>query len=470
MNYDSVFKEQFTKYCEIGEFGEEFIEIDYSDFNIDSFDNKNFWTDAVSVIKETQRYILIKTLLKRIQHEFLKGDGHGLNYYLSTRIRHGYCDSKLTKAFQDVNLLLLKEKDDSVEYTINPYWDRILPKSSKCGEEIKVSLSHFSKIIGNKIYQVKKEWLTIKEKNEEKGLLDYTFFVDTCLNIFDKENTDYNIFIECVERAFWEFTEIQLKKIRMLINTDLKDYFYEQLANLEKELSCISRDNSVSEYLDQLLYDIKGTRPRLVENLKEFSDVLYKQDIIYEDFDIHAVIEVAMDIQRSINVDFSRIKSYQQIDVKEKFKGKFFPHFVDVLNIFIDNAFKHSGIIKLEEMEINIEVTSNADVKEYLKEMNTDKMTEQEYKKWMRIMVLNKLNIDIDRDNVLRRVKEILDNVSNSELIKEITQKEGGTGLYKVCNTLKYHFDALYGIFYGIENDYFFITIILGYDNLIVEE
>ena len=102
--------------------------------------------------------------------------------------------------------------------------------------------------------------------------------------------------------------------------------------------------------------------------------------------------------------------------------------------------------------------------------MNTDKMTEQEYKKWMRIMVLNKLNIDIDRDNVLRRVKEILDNVSNSELIKEITQKEGGTGLYKVCNTLKYHFDALYGIFYGIENDYFFITIILGYDNLIVEE
>ena len=117
MNYDSVFKEQFTKYCEIGEFGEEFIEIDYSDFNIDSFDNKNFWTDAVSVIKETQRYILIKTLLKRIQHEFLKGDGHGLNYYLSTRIRHGYCDSKLTKAFQDVNLLLLKEKDDSVEYT-----------------------------------------------------------------------------------------------------------------------------------------------------------------------------------------------------------------------------------------------------------------------------------------------------------------------------------------------------------------
>lgn len=470
INYDTVFKEQFMKYCEIGEFGEEFIEIDYSDFKRVSSRHEDFWTNPVNVIKEKQRYILIKTLLKRIQHEFLKGDGHGLNYYLSTRIRHGYCDSKLTKAFQDVNLLLLKEKDDSVEYTINSYWDRILSKNTKYGEEIKVFLSQFSKKIGDKIYQVKKEWLTIKEKDDEKGLLDYTFFVDTCVDILDKGNTDYNIFIDCVERAFWEYTEIQLKGIRTLINTNLKDYFYEQLAWLEKELSNISRDDSVSKYLDQLLYDIKGTRPKLVENLNEFSDVLYKQDIVYEDFDIHAVIEVVMDIQRSINVNFSKIKSTQQVDVAEKFKGKFFPHFVDVLNIFIDNAFKHSEIVRLEEMEINIEVTSNVDVEEYLKRMNIDKMTEQNYKRWMRIMVLNKLNININRDNVLRKVKEILDNVSNSELIKEITQKEGGTGLYKVCNTLKYHFDALYGIFYGIEKDYFFITIILGYDNLIVEE
>ncbi|MBD5507501.1 MAG: hypothetical protein HDR05_05520 [Lachnospiraceae bacterium] len=470
MNYDTVFKEQFMKYCEIGEFGEELIEIDYSDFNSVSLNHENLWTDPVSIIKENQRYILIKTLLKRIQHEFLKGDGHGLNYYLSTRIRHGYCDSKLTKAFQDVNLLLLKEKDDSVEYTINPYWDRILPKNSKYSEEIKVSLSHFSKKIGNKINQVKKEWLTIKEKHEEKGLLDYTFFVDTCLELLNKGNTDYNIFIDWVERMFWDYTEIRLNEIRTLINTDLKDYFYQQLAWLEKELSSISGDNRVSKYLNQLLYDIKGTRPKLVEKLNEFSDVLYKQDIIYEDFDINAVIEVVMDIQRSINADFSKIKITQQVDVTEKFKGKFFPHFVDVLNIFIDNAFKRSGITRLEEMEISIEVTSNVDVEEYLESMDIDKITEENFKKWMQIMVLNKLHINVDKDNVWRKVKEILDNVSNSEIIKEITQKEGGTGLYKVCNTLKYHFDAVYGIFYGFQKEYFFITIILGYDNLIAEE
>lgn len=115
--------------------------------------------------------------------EFLFNEKYGLNTFLSSRIRHGYCKKQLTTVFQEYNLLSKKKKNNSEEYLINEYWDGILPENAKGSEEIKKYLSKFTLNIEKKVDDIKKNWLSIKYREENESILDYTLCVNQCLLI-----------------------------------------------------------------------------------------------------------------------------------------------------------------------------------------------------------------------------------------------------------------------------------------------
>lgn len=54
--------------------------------------------------------VILKGIITTITEEFLFNEKYGLNTFLSSRIRHGYCKNQLTTIFQEYNLLSKKKK------------------------------------------------------------------------------------------------------------------------------------------------------------------------------------------------------------------------------------------------------------------------------------------------------------------------------------------------------------------------
>ena len=206
---ESTLREDFNRYLAMKDLDEGLISYDIY--------NEDYISDLKKIVDEinekiktnavySQKMIILKGIITTITEEFLFNEKYGLNTFLSSRIRHGYCKKQLTTVFQEYNLLSKKKKNNSEEYLINEYWDGILPENAKGSGEIKKYLSKFTLNIEKKVDDIKKNWLSIKYREENESILDYTLCVNQCL-LIDMDNIiDFNTFYDEIIELLWKYT------------------------------------------------------------------------------------------------------------------------------------------------------------------------------------------------------------------------------------------------------------------------
>lgn len=463
--------EDFNRYLAMRNLDDEIISYDI--YSVDYINDLKKIVDEMNEKIKTspvysQKIIILKGIITTITEEFLFNEKYGLNTFLSSRIRHGYCKNHLTSVFQEYNLLSKKIQNNSSEYLINEYWDDILPEDTQASKEIKKSLSNFTLNIEKEIEYIKKYWLSIRFKEENDGLLDYTKFVNQCL-LIDMDNiVDFNTFYDEIINLLWNHTMNLFKILRRKIQGELLTFFQNELTKLLEDIGKVT-DKTVKENIKLITNNINLCKTKIGGKAKEFANVFDKRDVSYLDFTMDDLIDTCLEIVTKLNSGMSEVKLERCIEDSRRYKGEYFPYFVDAVNILINNALEHSGITDLSELLLSIIVKEENDyfVIQMMKEEFERRKIRIEDSNFMSLTVSNFLSKDTDITMLEDKIKNIFDKTKDMETVKKYSQSEGGTGLYKLYKTFHYNINTPSTIFYSIEKQKFSISILFGLTKIV---
>lgn len=374
--------------------------------------------------------------VEKIKMSYLSESPYSLEGFLSTRIRHNYCNDKLKRVFDEQNIFSKKATDGSNEYIINEYWQSKMNNAEY--EIIKGDLAVFSKSIDAKIQEIKDFWIRIKKDQNSPGMFDY---LDFTYNFINYVVMDFNVmlknpseFIEGVIIALDEYTNKILELIRTRIENELAPYYYNSLLGLEEAIKDKVFDRNIKS---ELLRKIETCKAKYIEDINGFKDIFWMDKTKYPDFLISELIDFCLQIERDMNKDFEKTIVSIKNGYQNRFQGYIFPYLVDIIGILFRNAVQHSKFNDLSELKIELVIDKIGDcvLPEVLYNGIPDNIRDSVN---MVINIKNNLSKSVNENEVEEIVHEIIDNISNGTYL-ENSNSEGGSGLYKIAKLLDYN-------------------------------
>lgn len=464
LTHRSQWEQSYRKYLALSDFDTLIIDLNLSNQNISEFDT--VYLQRMSSKRTTQEIVVFNNIVGQIEDECLFSVQYGLETYLSSRIRHGYCKGQLTSFLSDLHLLSMRTNEKSDEYFLNEYWDSRIPPYASAREEINAILSEFTKSIESKINEILKCWLRIRHDKQSEGMFDYTNFVAVCTETYvDAHIQDFTVFYNRIIDAFWEYSEMILKDVRTRINDELTEFYLNTINVMETNLQNIS--DSVPA-LNELLTNCKLAKAKVTSAMKQFAEVFSVDNAPYNNF---TMSDLTVSCRRAVEKVHSESSAAQWIidaDDTYEFRGKFFASFVDILCIFLNNAIEHSGIDKMEQLQISISILEldEQGVEEYRKLGRLGKLSSKGH--FFEMRVTNTLNLSLSQEDLVVKLNKSFERIRGGTNTQELIQGEGGSGLYKLCNTAQYNIETDYLITYEVDDNTVTFSYCFSADELIV--
>ncbi len=470
-----LFEEDFQKYLMFKSFNKDIEGFDVTDettiFAIKQIVN-SMNEDIKQNILYSQTIIALKDLIADITYEFVHNEHYGLDTFLSSRIRHGYCKSQLTKELREFHLMLTTLDDESPNYNVYQFWDdkvNVEEENDYC--ILKNSLSEFTRSIEEKIQEIRRKWIRVRLSKDEVGMFDYTSFVSSML-IIDKQNIiDFDLMYNNIIFSLWNITNESLSRIRDRINTELKSFYYEKLDVLEYEVKKLE-NSSVKGLAQELSNNITMCRAKISTIMSEFANIFYKDDVVYEDYTLNDLITTCMGIEKQIHVDFEDAIIEANAKGNVRLSGSSFSYFVEIIIMLLNNAVSHAGYSSMKDIELSLNICMDENdptVIEIVKALANDK------RNWMKENLLvttvkNNLSPEKDIETIRLKVAEIFEYAKDAQKLKYYSTLEGGSGLYKIYKTINYNMSVPYVILYSVEEGSFSLTLAVDASNLITKE
>lgn len=475
-----LWEEDYANYVETKKFDREIYSTDIESFkgmsDVDFFKKrtKGINSEIKNDLVYHQEILMLKSLLNNILDDLLTSTNHGLETYLSSRIRHGYTKNHLTHVFYMYNLMSKSDAGDNGNYYVNEFWDNKNYSDQHNFNEFKDLISEFTANIDTKVNIINNEWIQIKRNKNDTGLFDYTDLVDIFIvGYHNKSFRNLKDLFDGFVQTFWIKTEVNLKELRIKVDEDLKKYYYSSLDNLENKVSDLNK-RGIELVISDFLSSINLCRTGIETTIKDFSAVFEKPNMEHNNFTMSELCETALSISNKMFRQFDNIKIQKDISSEEIYDGKYFPHLIDSLGILINNAIEHSGLSKLSELELVIEVsTLNEDSEEekYYRDIFSTKNINLRQKPVFNIItVKNNLGNHVDKKILETKIKKAFEQVESFDSIKEFIQSEGGTGLIKLTNIFKNSMPVPFSILYDVQDSSISISIVFENESIVIEK
>ncbi len=396
---------------------------------IDANEEEKKQTLSIKINKEYLHYqsenAFYLYIIKTIIYNYLMNGRYGLNTYLGTRIRHNYCQQYLFSVFEKWNLLSKKEKDNSIDYVINNYWEQA--GNIKENNEIIRVLNEFSRNMNNELQIIKNEWIQIKSKHKKDGLFDYDNMDNLILNYTLIVKNSYEIvYYTTVEKMNKKTAEL-LETIREKLGETLKNFFDEQLSELKTKLRSLQLSDEISQ---DIFFKIQKCEEELPNTIANFQNIFNFENICYSDFIMQKVVDCNLAIFQKLYPDNKKNILVTKISANKFIKGSFFPDWIDIIGIIFQNAKEHSKYQDFEKAYFKINIC-------YI-EINGNN--------WMHINTSNYVNESLEKIQVMdKKIGVCIYNIHKNKFLEE-SIKEEGSGLYKIARIIKYNF--------GVEAEY----------------
>lgn len=447
LTHRSQWEPSYRKYLALSDFGPLFIDLHLADQDISEFDTVYLQRTK----RTTQEIVVFNNIVEQIEDECLFSVQYGLETYLSSRIRHGYCKGQLTSFLSELHLLSMRTNEKSDEYFLNEYWDSRIPPFAPVREDINIILSEFTKSIENKINEILKCWLRIKQDKQREGMFDYTGFVPACTEAFAHAHIqDFTVFYNRIVDAFWEYSEALLKSVRARINEELTEFYINAIDAMETKLQNIINPLPA---LNELLTNCKLAKAKVTFAMKQFAEVFSADNAPYNNFTMSDLTVSCRRAVEKVHSESSTAKWVIDADTTYEFRGKFFAPFVDILCIFLNNAIEHSGIHKMEQLQISISIfeLNEQGVEKYRKLGGFKGLSSE--KQFFEMKVTNTLNPSLSQEDLEAKLDKTFEKIRRGANVQELIQGEGGSGLYKLCNIAQYSIETEYLVTYEINAD-----------------
>ncbi|MDX7750394.1 hypothetical protein [Aeromonas caviae] len=388
-------------------FDSEFNEI-FSDL-LDKGGNSNKWR---SLDKNSEADMVFISLLARLSDEFLNSPEYGLDFYLSKRIRHQSFIGLIRGPLEFDNLITTKESTGG-EYDSN---HDLLNKFNKLPPEdihrIDSELKKFSKRFDDLLENTKNSFFQIESPDKPKGLikLEINEKVLFLLKMTTHKLENFSDFIDFAVSVFWTLLSYSLDRVRVYINTNLKQNVSSLFDELVQNLKKCSQLNDIE--LVKLVHNIKTCSIKVQRELDQAALWFSRNDTVesvQSTFDANQLLDIAIDSTLKCHQSFHPKIDKKVINNDDLLLTTPTLVFVyDVMFVALGNICRHSGV-----EQPNIFITTEITQTTYSIEIKSD-------------FSPSNLKLTMDKLDEIR-------TLIKGRRFERRTRKEGGSGLLKIA-------------------------------------
>lgn len=397
---------------------------------------------------------VFRNLLKDLRDEFVSSPEHGLDKYLSVRIRHGTLSGELRKPLENHSLITTRDHKTG-EYKFNEYWTARLgiPVNGNLYKEFNERLARFSKEFDQFVKHILSEWIQVKKDPEGVGLFNFslTEYDATVISKWLTPNTTFEQFLDYVFEIFNDKLEKSLVNIRTKIDTEAKDTVSSMLTSLRTDLEQYGDYLSQGPYFHFDTTDISNAiwaaRTGMLNAFNRVGDwfKLSKSEL-NEPFVAEEAVEISKGtLLRTSPYGFSVEISIINQEQSFTLPGKHLNNLVDIfINVF-QNIIKHSDTESTPHGEVTIT---------YLQDS-------------VRFHIENIIGPGVASNNAISKIQAIKAAMREAAQSRFVIT-EGGTGLHKILRIIAHDFkNAMPQMDFGyIGRDRFFVDFTVQTEGL----
>lgn len=314
---------------------------------------------------DSEADVQFEALFSEVTNEFLRG-AHGLNAYLSTRIRHGTLLNTLRKPVADEQLVTSREEGKAI-YIRNQYWKNIQEHDKDHfieWEETLNALDTFSSEFDAVLEHMRDKLLQIKIIHELKddGVNSEALFLYQSSNLerrfvqeLDRSTTNLDEFISICLNILWEKTDENLANVQRVLETTIRERLMLPFTNLTNRVDAVAVGiPAAGELLNAIGRARTATQAKLGLVISWFTrnEVYDRQDYAPE-----FPFNIALNMVKNT---ISAAASWKQVSVKNNtptslMPGRTLDGMVYVFYGLLENAILRSGLAA-DELQLDAEI------------------------------------------------------------------------------------------------------------------
>ncbi|WP_434626220.1 hypothetical protein J3P95_24620 [Pseudomonas sp. Z5-35] len=356
-------------------------------------------------------------MFAEVTNEFLRGD-HGLNAYLSTRVRHGKLSNALRKPAAD-EYLVTERKEGSTFYVPNYHWAQTLSGlDQEQHEQLSEVLEIFASTLDSIISHVKDDLIQVRVTHElvSKDTNHFALFAYQTTNLErmymqanDATVKSLDEFIDLCVDTLWDKTDANLVLVQNVLRTEIRQKLSSAFDELNRSLYSLSFADRLGELINHVFRARTNTQAQL-NNVTSW----FKRSEVYDrqDYSIEFPMLVATNMIRN---SISGARDWEGIDlniseVQGLMPGRSLDAMVDMFCVLFENAIGHSG-----ESLTNLKVSADL------------RFVDGCFNATLRNSVFNRTFAERDESR-LQRIRAELTKDDN----RNKAQKEGRSGFHKL--------------------------------------
>ncbi|MEB6631173.1 hypothetical protein [Kluyvera cryocrescens] len=416
---------------------------DISDF-LQLKDNSIDTEKKVLQVPENEADELLYQLFCDLKDAFLFENEHGLNSYLSKRIRHNSIAGFLRGAVENENLVTLK--DSRKKYLLNTYWkerlDNIYPELvvDKSLRELEIFGSSFD----NTTHFIRDELIQIKSLNKPTGGIfinqeQMIILFHIARSFMKKNKYEVNAWVEVATTLFWHMLEPSLSELRASLSNEYKSifqtYFDTLKQNLIKHAGMDISGHEIFNSINNASSELYILLDRASEWLKKGQSELSKNSYSLNEI-LDIAIRAALVRHKGCNINVNK-----SIDKTIELRADSLVVLSDIILIVIGNISEHSGLRKSAELSITANFTPDRS----------------------KLAFSFKSKVSPGKDNYENNLEleKIRKKIASNDYVSNIAI-EGKSGLIKIASIVQPHASG-YIDFGFLDVEHFYINIEMPY-------
>jgi hypothetical protein len=413
-------KDSFTRYQSLLSVGIEIqgdVEVTNSDTMLDdsvesprladSVENRAVLSQDLPDVPTNEAATLLVNMIQLLLKICYIDPFHGLDCYLSMRIRHGALSGQLRAPLEEEKVITQRESGTD-EYFANAYWiGRLGAVGPIVVQKIDDRLRRFSRDYDAMINEFARNKIQIRSTDKPDGAFAATVPPQSILLLAHEIHleTTFDSFVDLCFALFWESVDESLRGLREHIDHVLRPMLQNMFISLMTDMETITSARATPE----LNSAIRTAQTRAYQSLDQVKDWFRQaKPLPPKYFTFKEIVEIGLQQVRKIYHEFDpRLK----LDADQTPPFGNLSRFSDIFFILFANIWKHSGTGNRPEVRVSASVRG----------------------KILRIEVANEVAPESITQETKTRVDEIKAIIERGAYHRAV-RSEGGTGLIKLRN------------------------------------
>jgi len=380
---------------------------------------------------------LLVSIILRCREQFLFNIPHGLDSYISKRVRHGSIVGVVRAPSEREGVVAKRNLDGS--YRAGGTWaDGVRDPSQRAS--LATAISTTSKSIDDYLIRLKDTLLHVKSPEKPYGLLDAPLTPPGYLLIRSVVETDASLdsFIDTMFSALWGMLGASLLQVQSLLSKDSISFVSDQMQALRNKAQKILTSPDERAAFDAVVGSASvGMQSALVTAASWFEPV----ESASRSYSLAELVEIALASVRATTTEFAP-ELHLDGNSTYSFSALALPLLCDVLYIAFGNVALHGATGADSRISVQVDRDPNLPILLFKIESALGSMDHDEV------------------EQLERKLSRIRDEIAAGEGSTRV-RSEGGSGLYKLANMVNQSDGG--NLEFGISDNHFLLRISLRY-------